>query len=279
MQSPRFAIAAVDRYLGVFDAFVQAGWQPLALFTVPIQTNLDNFHAVGAYAEQHKSRVQLSRITEHDIHQLGEEGCDALIVAGYYWRIGDLRPAIKYGINFHASPLPEARGPYPMVRAILEGRDHWAVTCHKLEPKMDSGDILAAENFAMARDECHETLDLKIQMAARRLASHVASDFNNLWGGATAQTGGSDWPRWTSEERMIDFAWPVEQILRHLRAFGLIESTAPLGSATISIRRAVGWTESHNHPPGQVVHTNQHTTVVAARDGYIGILEWRYSAP
>jgi len=276
MTSLRFAIAAVDRYLGVFEAFVQAGWQPVKLFTVPmpIKVNTESHNGVIAYAEQYKAGIQLSRMTKHDIQQLGEDGCDALIIASYNWRIDDWRPALKYGINFHSAPLPEARGPYPTVRAILEARKNWAVTCHKLAPEIDHGDILAAENFPTATDECHESLDLKIQMAAKRLAAKVAGEFTTLWDNAKPQIGGSYWPRLTDKERLIDFTKPVEDIRRHLRAFGLIESLARINDTILSIKHAVGWTETHHHKPGQVVHMNNRTIVVAAVDGYIGIIEW-----
>ena len=54
---------------------------------------------------------------------------------------------MPFAVNFHASPLPNARGPYPAFRAILEGRRSWGVTCHRLEHGFDAGDILAAEVF------------------------------------------------------------------------------------------------------------------------------------
>jgi len=272
-QPLRFAIAAVDRYIGVFEAFVQAGWRPVKLFTVPMTPQTDSHMEVVAYAEQHKAQIQLSRITDHDLHELGEAGCDILIVASYNWRIGNWHPALKYGINFHPSPLPEGRGPYPAVRAILEGRKSWGITCHKLAPEIDSGDMLAAENFPMSENENHESLDLKLQMAARRLAGKVANNFTTLWQNAQPQTGGSYWPRWTNEARLIDFTMPVEHILRHLRAFGLIESLARLDHLIVSVKHTVGWRESHSYLPGQIVHTNNRAIVVAAADGYIGILD------
>ena len=177
----RFAIAAIDRYLGVFDAFVRAGWTPLKLFTVPIANAVDNYQAVTAFAEQHHASVQLSQITDLDILGLREQECDALIVACYPWRIVDWQPSLKYAVNFHASPLPDGRGPYPIHRAILEKRNSWAVTCHRLTSEIDKGDILAAESFPLQSDECHESLDLKIQMNAKRLAGKVARQFIELW--------------------------------------------------------------------------------------------------
>ncbi len=166
----RFAITACDRYLGVFEAFLDAGWEPVKLFSVPATNVLDANGRAVALAKQHGIDIQMSRMSQADLHDLHMRGCEALIVASYNWRIGDWRPHMKYAVNFHPSPLPLARGPYPMVRAILEARSSWAMSCHKLEPEFDAGDILAAENFALDSEECHESLNLKLQMAGGRLA-------------------------------------------------------------------------------------------------------------
>ncbi|HEX3754196.1 MAG TPA: hypothetical protein VHV26_03890, partial [Rhizomicrobium sp.] len=219
----RFAITAIDRYLGIFEALIRAGWEPVKLFTVPLRNLVDSNHGVIALAERHKIPIQLSPMTADDLQALSQKGCDVLIIASYNWKIPDWQPYLKYAVNFHASPLPEGRGPYPAVRAILEKRDHWAVACHKVTADMDKGDVLAEENFSLSDDECHESIDLKIQMAAKRLAFKTTKDFEKLWAQAKPQTGGSYWPRWKNEERIIDFSLPVERIMRQVRAFGLIK--------------------------------------------------------
>jgi methionyl-tRNA formyltransferase len=274
----RFAITAVDRYLGVFEALVGAGWEPVKLFTTPVKTHLDSHQAVIAFAEKHRIGIQLSRMTEQDLRALGEQKCDLLAVASYNWKIGDWRPYLKYAVNFHASPLPEGRGPYPPIGAILDNYDSWAVTCHRLTPDIDKGDIMAAENFPLQPDECHESLDLKIQMASRRLAAKVARNFDELWKNARPQAGGSYRPRLKYADHAVDFSMPVEHIMRHIRAFGLLESLARINGMWIGIRRAVGWTEAHDHTPGHVVHVCNRSFVVAAADGYIGIVEWNFAA-
>jgi methionyl-tRNA formyltransferase len=273
----RFAITAIDRYLGVFEELVKAGWEPVRLFTVPMRSFIDSHHAVIAYAEQRGVGIQLSRMDDHDMRGLAELGCDILVVASYNWKIGDWRPHLKYAVNFHASPLPDGRGSYPPVRAIMERYDKWAVTCHKLTPEIDQGDILAAENFPLQRDECHESIDLKIQMAAKRLAAKVAGGFEDLWAQAKPQNRGDYWPRWTNKDRLINFLMPVEPIMRQLRAFGLLECLASANNTLLSVRRAVGWTEPHSHTPGHVVHVCNRTIVIAAADGYIGLVEWGFA--
>lgn len=270
----RFAITACDNSLAVFEAFLNAGWEPLKLFSVPTIDSLTSNNKVIELAKSIGINVQLSRMTERDLQDLGECGCEALIVAGYKWRIGDWGSCLKYAVNFHPSPLPEARGPYPLVRAILENRKSWAVTCHQIDADFDTGAILASETFPLSDNECHESLDLKIQMASGRLAEQVAGRFSELWDQALPQGAGNYWPMFTREEQTIDFANPVDIIMRQIRAFGLIECQAYINDILIFVRRAVGWTETHSRLPGAVVHANNKTIVVAAQNGYIGIIDW-----
>ena len=269
----KFAITATDRFLGVFDAFVCAGWKPLKLFTVPMVHPLSNQQAVIAYAQKHDAAIQLSRMTEHDLAELRDMGCEALIVASYDWKILEWRPYLKYAVNFHSSPLPEGRGPYPVSRAILENREFWGVTCHQVTAKIDQGDILADDRFPLQADECHESMDLKIQMSAKRLASKVANNFAELWEHAQPQQTGSYWQKTALVERIIDFNLPTASILRHIRAYGSTESLANLNNTWFVIKRAVGWTEAHPHIPGQIAHVFNRSIVVAAKDGYIGLVD------
>ena len=159
------------------------------------------------------------------------------------------------------------------MRAILEGWDHWAITCHQIPPEFDKGDMLAVEKFPLRVDECHDSIDLKIQMAAKRLAVRVAGRFVPLWEQATPQDAGSHWRKYALRERLPDFHQPVEQIIRRIRAVGQTQSLAHLNHSWLIIKRAVGWTEAHRDVPGSVVHLFNRSIVVAALDGFIGLLE------
>jgi methionyl-tRNA formyltransferase len=275
----KFAITAVDRYLGVFDTFVAAGWTPLKLFTTPRICQLSNQQAVIAYARHHSADVQLSRMTVCDLEDLRDRGCDALVVASYNHKIGDWRPFLKYAVNFHCSPLPDARGPYPVPRAIMEARNFWGVACHRLTSEIDAGELLAAEHFPMRSDECHESLDLKIQMAAKRLARRVAGQFLGLWEAAKPQEGGTYWRKHELADHIIDFRNPVEHVMRHVRAFGAMGTLACICATWVTVKRTIGWTEAHSHAPGTVVHVFNQSIVVAASDGYVGILESELTPP
>lgn len=187
----RFAITVSDRYLGVFDALLNAGWEPIRLFSSPTEGRIFATKASIERACALKIGIQLSRMGEHDLQHLADDGWEVLVVASYPWRIGDWRPFVPHAINFHPSLLPEFRGSYPLINGLLAQRARWGVTCHKLAPEFDTGDVLAQRAFDVAAQDTHEILDLKTQMAAAALATQVSGDFSALWAGATPQAEGS----------------------------------------------------------------------------------------
>ncbi|GGC62219.1 formyltransferase family protein [Undibacterium terreum] len=271
----RFAIAAADRYISIFEAFVDAGWHPVKLFTVPLDNVVNHNQAVIQYATDLGIDVQLSRMNTQDLQDLHDRDCEVLIIASYNWRIPEWRAYLQHAINFHPSPLPLGRGPYPFHQVILEGHRNWGISCHKLEHEFDSGDILAQKHFALTQSDCHESLSLRTQMAARELATQVAFNFQALWDRATPQgEDGSYWKKLADEEWLLKFDQPVEAVLRRVRAFGQMECIAHLNNTLMFVRRAVGWTETHFHSCGTIVYSNQRNIVVAVTDGYIGIVEW-----
>jgi len=57
----RFAITVSDRYLGVFDALLKAGWEPIRLFTSPADGRMFRNGASIERAQARKIGIQLSR--------------------------------------------------------------------------------------------------------------------------------------------------------------------------------------------------------------------------
>jgi methionyl-tRNA formyltransferase len=271
----RFALTATDRYLGVFEAFVAAGWEPVKLFTVPTDGRLHSNTAVIAKAQALKIDIQLSRLDDAALAGLAALGCELLVVASYPWRIGAWQAHMPRAVNFHPSPLPRYRGPYPLVRAILDTQTRWGVSCHKLSAGFDRGDVLAQLGFNLSEQECHESLDLKTQIAAKRLAAEVAGDVDALWAEAQPQGAGSYAGLWTDADRTLDFTRTAAQLDRQLRAFGRFECLATINGVTVHVTRAVTWTEPHTRRPGSVVHKDGHTVVVACGDGFVAVLAWQ----
>ena len=275
----RFAVTATDRYLNIFQTFVERGWTPVKVFTGNVDNRIHRNSAVLDYARRLQVDVQVSRLTEANLRELADRGCEVLVVASYEWRIGDWRPYLKYAVNFHPAPLPRGRGAYPLPAAILEEAATWGLSCHKVEHEFDSGDVLRAVEFALSDDEDHDSLDLRLQLAARPLVADIAEHFVEYWNCAKPQVGGTYYPKWGEAQRRLDFSQTVAQILRRVRAFGPIECIAHLNNTTLHVRRAVGWIEPHNLPPGAVAHINHLTFVVAVADGYVALTEWSLLGP
>lgn len=144
LNSMRFALATSDGYQCVLEAFLRSRWQLEKLFVSPGDWMNDHKQVI-ARALELGVEIQHSPVSTRDLADLGRRDCAALVVASYQWKIPEWNSHLKYAVNFHPAPLPEGRGPYPLVRAILEQRSNWAVTCHRINERFDQGDILDAE--------------------------------------------------------------------------------------------------------------------------------------
>ena len=274
----KFAFAGIDFLACVFEGLVEAGWQPIKLFTRPCDGLYDHNDVVVAHARARRIPMQLSRLRPEDIEALHRvHGRDwALVVAGYPWKVTGWQGRVAHALNVHPSPLPIGRGPYPLFRAVLDAYESWGVTAHVLaEDGFDTGDILAQEMFALDRVETHESLLSKCQMAGRRLAAGpIGREIGARWRDPEPQGDGSYWPRASDADRTLDFGRDVGEILRRVRAFGAIETIATLGEARVYVASAEGWRAAHRHEPGTVVHRHRRQVVVAARDGFVQLTRW-----
>ena len=275
----RFAFAGIDFLGSVFRAFLDKGWEPVKLFSRPCDGVYDFNDVTVSRARSLRIPVQLSRISPADLAGLKASRCEVLVVAGYPWLVKDWERYLPYGFNFHPSPLPIGRGPYPLFQAILDGFSAWGVTAHALEPAFDTGAILAQRAFRLTSEDNHDSLLAKCQIAAKTVASHLAEDLPRLWSEAQPQGVGSYWPRVTQAQRTVDWTRDVRDVLRTIRAFGSIEAFAQVDSRYLYLWEATGWEEPHRHRPGTLVHKHRKHMVVAARDGFVQITGWSYHAP
>jgi len=275
----RFAFAGIDFLGDVFDEFIRRGWKPVKLFTRPCDGIYDFNDETIERARSLNVPVQASRIRPIDLGELADLGCDALIVAGYPWLVTGWERHLAYAVNFHPSPLPFGRGPYPLFQAILDGVENWGMSVHRLEPAFDTGAIVAQEIFALDPEETHDSLLARCQMAARRLTAALATDLPRLWSEARPQGEGTYWPRITDRQRSLDWTRSPADILRTVRAFASIEALALVNGKRLHVWNAAGWAEDHAFPPGTLVHRHRRHLVVAARGGFVQLTGWSTTAP
>ncbi|MBF9233413.1 methionyl-tRNA formyltransferase [Microvirga alba] len=275
----RFAFAGIDFLGDVFETLLDKGWEPVKLFSRPCDGIYDFNDATVARARALRMPVQLSRIQPGDLANLKAVRCDALVVAGYPWLIKGWERHVPFAVNFHPSPLPLGRGPYPLFQAVLDAQPEWGMTAHALDPTFDTGPILTQERFALHPHETHDTLLAKCQMAAKAVAARLADDLPRLWDTAQPQGPGIYWPRMTQTQRTLDWSRNVSDVLRTIRAFGSIEAFAQVNSRYLYVWDAAGWEEPHRYNPGTLVHKHRKHLVVAARDGFVQLTGWSPYAP
>lgn len=98
------------------------------------------------------------------------DGVD-VVISFLFWRL-IREPLISLGqvgcLNFHPAPLPDFRGLGGYNVAVLEGLAEWGVSCHFVDERFDTGDLVEVERFAI--DPAAETaLSLDVSSQAHLL--------------------------------------------------------------------------------------------------------------
>ena len=114
------------------------------------------------------SRHGLALVPEAELYAAPPEGVD-LVVSFLYPRL-IREPVLSLGrigcLNFHPAPLPEFRGLGGYNVAILEGLREWGVSCHFVDERFDTGDLVEVERFAIKPD-AHTALSLDLESGER----------------------------------------------------------------------------------------------------------------
>ena len=100
-----------------------------------------------------------------------------VVLSFLYWNL-IREPLISVGrigcLNFHPAPLPDLRGLGGYNVAILEGREEWGVSCHFVDERFDTGDLVEVERFPIdSGGETAFSLDLASQERLLELFQRV----------------------------------------------------------------------------------------------------------
>ena len=160
----------------------------IKLFTCRVDGEYETNEGVISLAESLGAPYTFERITEKDIEELLDMGCELLVSAGYYYRIPvDKRLRMA---NIHPSLLPCGRGAWPMPLAILDGLKTSGVTVHKTEEGFDTGDILLQRSFEISPEETLESFMDKVNGLLPEMMEELTEDIDGLWSNARPQGEG-----------------------------------------------------------------------------------------
>lgn len=222
MGTPNFSIPGLE-------ALFNAGYQIDAVFTQPPRRK-GRGHSVQPspvhlWAEQKGIPVHTPfSLRMEDIHTLLKNYTPAVIVVIAYGLIlpDSILTIPRYGcINVHASLLPYWRGAAPMQHAILAGDSLFGVTLMKMDTGMDTGPILAQNNFTFSKKVTYgEVYDKTAKVGAELLIKKLPDYLNQKIIPVDQNSSQATYaPKITKEDVRLDWHRPARFLERQVRAF------------------------------------------------------------
>lgn len=153
--------------------------------------------------------------------------CDILYSVQYHeiLKADHIRKAKQIAVNLHMAPLPEYRGSNQFSYAIIEDKNEFGTTIHRMDSRIDHGDIIFQKRFDIPRNCWINDLYKLTYDASLNLFKDTLSDIINGTYTPTPQAnleskyGSSLHYRKEIEElKLIDLSWDKEKIERHVRA-------------------------------------------------------------
>lgn len=133
--------------------------------------------------------------------------------------------ASQIAVNLHMAPLPEYRGSNQFSYAIIDGKNEFGTTIHKIDPRIDHGDILFQERFHIPKncwvDELYKlTFDASLHLFENSLQAIVDGNYTAIRQQSMIPEYGTSL-HYRNEIKIlkqIDLSWDSEKITRHIRA-------------------------------------------------------------
>lgn len=230
----RIAYAGFDLFYPALKILLDDGHDIIKIYSCRTD-NVSEFNTeVTSLAREIGIPITYDRITSDDLAELWEAGCEALITAGYYYRVpidGRLRM-----VNIHPALLPVGRGAWPMPVTILRGIGKSGVTIHKMEETFDTGDILMQREFDVAKNEDLISFMNKVYGLLPDMLEELCGDFDKYYDNAVPQGEGEYWECPDTADYVITESTSVEDADLILRAFMGFECIYKTGDKTYALQ-------------------------------------------
>ncbi|MCD8082300.1 MAG: hypothetical protein LUE86_01940 [Clostridiales bacterium] len=233
----KLVYVGIDLLYPALPALWEAGCEIVEIFTCETDDETEFNDQVCRFAKRHRIPLTVGRLRRSDLMRFVAAGCEALVCAGYYYRIPtDARLKM---VNIHPSLLPVGRGAWPMPVTILRGLSVSGVTVHRMTEAFDEGAILLQESFLVSTEENMGTLLAKQQALLPDMMARLAADFDRLYREAVPQGEGEYWPCPSEEDYPLAPDTPFEEADRILRAFYGYECVYESGDARYALTGGV----------------------------------------
>jgi methionyl-tRNA formyltransferase len=166
-------------------------------------------------------RHGLPLVSDADLYANPPGGVD-LVISFLFWKL-IREPLISLGriacLNFHPAPLPDFRGVGGYNIAVLEGLAEWGVSCHFVDERFDTGDLVEVERFPIDPD-AHTAFSLDVE-TGNYLVALFRSVIERTLAGAELPRAPQGDGRYVSREdfERLRAVQPGDDLDRKLRAF------------------------------------------------------------
>jgi methionyl-tRNA formyltransferase len=205
-----------------------------------------NLNIVGVFTQPPRKKNRGMRIEKSEVHQIAEKNnievfyptsIDVTVIERVKSLEPDLIIVIAYGIilpskflnipkygciNIHVSLLPRWRGAAPIEHALLAGDEKTGISVISISPKLDAGDILMQESFAIDKDINSDDLTINLtNLGKKTLMETLPLLFENkLIRKKQDESKVTYANKFISEDRKINFYNSSDDVYNHIRAHG-----------------------------------------------------------
>lgn len=177
---------------------------------------------------------------DHDLNTLAQEHnitiftsladlppCDIIYSVQYHQILKqeDIDKAAQIAVNLHMAPLPEYRGSNQFSFAIIDGKTEFGTTIHRIDTRIDHGDILFQKRFPIpagcwVHDLYQLTYNASLNLFKQTLAHIIDGNYQAVPQQALVGKFGTSlhYRNEMAKLKVIDLSWNEEQIDRHIRA-------------------------------------------------------------
>ena len=204
-----------------------------------------------------------------------------LIVVVAYGQIlpGQILDLPRFGcLNVHASLLPKYRGAAPIQWAILNDEKETGVTLMKLDPGLDTGDILTRQATPIDADDDAQTLHDRLAAIGAELLLKTIPDYvaGRILPSKQPQESAGYARKLTKEDGRLDWNQPARALWNRVRAFVPWPGAYTFLSAESKPQLLKVWQaevagESHGLP-GEILEAGKNGIVVACEQQSLRIL-------
>ena len=214
---------------------------------------------------------------EADLQQLADLKPELMVVVAY----GMILPQAALDIprlgciNVHGSLLPRWRGAAPIQRALMAGDEKTGVTIMRIIHKLDAGDMLHKEEYAITeKDTSGDLYDRLAALGAVGLEKVLAQlDSGTVRGEKQDEDLVTYAEKLTKGEAELDWDQSAEQLARKVKGLNPWPVAQTLfEDKTLRIWQAEAITSDFKADPGTVSCTNK-TLDVATGNGLLRLLE------